>query len=135
MTVYLTFCFFGRDMDHGQLKTNISLNFNGESWPASVSGPYHQLLRILAVGISPDGMYSSEIRGELGAGLLDLHATDYLDFFLMYVQNLSATLSFVFLVNIHELVAFPTLYGFMGWKCLHAINSNLLLFLWQDIDA
>ena len=63
-------------MDHGQLKTNISLNFNGESWPASVSGPYHQLLRILAVGISPDGMYSSEIRGELGAGLLDLHAMD-----------------------------------------------------------
>ncbi|KQK07412.1 kinesin-like protein KIN-13A [Brachypodium distachyon] len=53
-----------------------SLNFNGESLPASVSEPYTPTAQNLASGNSLEGLYSPELRGELGAGLLDLHAMD-----------------------------------------------------------
>lgn len=45
-----------------------NLNFNGES----VSEPYTPT----AQAVATDGFYSSEFRGDFGAGLLDLHAMD-----------------------------------------------------------
>ena len=53
-----------------------NLNFNGESLPASVSEPYTPTAQKFGSGTSAEGLYSPELRGELGAGLLDLHAMD-----------------------------------------------------------
>ncbi|XP_047094099.1 kinesin-like protein KIN-13A [Lolium rigidum] len=53
-----------------------SLNFNGESLPASVSEPFTPTAQNFGSGNSADGLYSPELRGDLGAGLLDLHAMD-----------------------------------------------------------
>ncbi|KAL6897754.1 hypothetical protein ACP4OV_006713 [Aristida adscensionis] len=53
-----------------------SLNFNGESAPASMSEPYTPTAQSFSGGNSLEGFYSPELRGDLGAGLLDLHAMD-----------------------------------------------------------
>ena len=53
-----------------------SLNFNGELASASLSEPYTQTAQSFGGGASVDGFYSPELRGEFGAGLLDLHAMD-----------------------------------------------------------
>ncbi|WOL15749.1 kinesin-like protein KIN-13A [Canna indica] len=49
-----------------------NLNFNGES----VSEPYTPTAQSLGTTSAADGFYSPELRGEFGAGLLDLHAMD-----------------------------------------------------------
>ncbi|XP_020101578.1 kinesin-like protein KIN-13A isoform X1 [Ananas comosus] len=49
-----------------------SLNFNGES----VSEPYTPTAQSFGAAGALDGFYSPELRGEFGAGLLDLHAMD-----------------------------------------------------------
>ncbi|KAG6505204.1 hypothetical protein ZIOFF_037558 [Zingiber officinale] len=49
-----------------------NLNFNGES----VSEPYIPTAQSLGGPSAADGFYSPELRGEFGAGLLDLHAMD-----------------------------------------------------------
>lgn len=53
-----------------------SLNFNGELASASVSEPYTPTAQSFGSGAPVDGFYSPELRGEFGAGLLDLHAMD-----------------------------------------------------------
>ncbi|CAM0881224.1 unnamed protein product [Alopecurus aequalis] len=53
-----------------------SLNFNGESASAPISEPYTPTAQSFSGGHSIDGFYSPELRGEFGAGLLDLHAMD-----------------------------------------------------------
>lgn len=53
-----------------------SLNFNGESAPATISEPYTPTAQNFGGGNPVEGFYSPELRGELGAGLLDLHAMD-----------------------------------------------------------
>jgi kinesin family protein 2/24 len=53
-----------------------SLNFNGELASASISEPYTPTGQSFAGGAPVDGFYSPELRGEFGAGLLDLHAMD-----------------------------------------------------------
>ncbi|TVU17565.1 hypothetical protein EJB05_33608, partial [Eragrostis curvula] len=53
-----------------------SLNFNGESAPAAISEPYTPTAQSFGGGNPVEGFYSPELRGELGAGLLDLHAMD-----------------------------------------------------------
>ncbi|CAO2173733.1 unnamed protein product [Urochloa humidicola] len=53
-----------------------SLNFNGELASASVSEPYTPTAQNFGSGAPVDGFYSPELRGEFGAGLLDLHAMD-----------------------------------------------------------
>jgi kinesin family protein 2/24 len=53
-----------------------SLNFNGESASAPISEPYTATAQSFNGGHSIDGFYSPELRGEFGAGLLDLHAMD-----------------------------------------------------------
>jgi len=53
-----------------------SLNFNGELASASLSEPYAPTGQSFGGGASVDGFYSPELRGEFGAGLLDLHAMD-----------------------------------------------------------
>ncbi|KAF7029418.1 hypothetical protein CFC21_041172 [Triticum aestivum] len=52
-----------------------SLNFNGES-AAPISEPYTPTTQSFSGGPPTDGFYSPELRGEFGAGLLDLHAMD-----------------------------------------------------------
>ncbi|CAL5096979.1 unnamed protein product [Urochloa decumbens] len=52
-----------------------SLNFNGES-AASMSEPYTPTSQSFGGGNPAEGFYSPELRGDLGAGLLDLHAMD-----------------------------------------------------------
>ncbi|KAJ7955112.1 Kinesin-like protein [Quillaja saponaria] len=49
-----------------------NLNFNGEP----VSEPYPPTAQTLSGVSASDGFYSSEFRGDFGAGLLDLHAMD-----------------------------------------------------------
>ncbi|RWR76516.1 kinesin-like protein KIN-13A [Cinnamomum micranthum f. kanehirae] len=49
-----------------------NLNFNGES----ASEPYTGTAQSLGGATVVDGLYSPELRGEFGAGLLDLHAMD-----------------------------------------------------------
>ncbi|KAL5202063.1 hypothetical protein ABZP36_013015 [Zizania latifolia] len=53
-----------------------SLNFNGETAPPSISEPYTPTAQSFGGGNSLEGFYSPELRGDLGAGLLDLHAMD-----------------------------------------------------------
>ncbi|KAL6615161.1 hypothetical protein ACP70R_037431 [Stipagrostis hirtigluma subsp. patula] len=53
-----------------------SLNFNGELTSASISEPYTPTAQNFGGGAPVDGFYSPELRGEFGAGLLDLHAMD-----------------------------------------------------------
>ncbi|TVU20935.1 hypothetical protein EJB05_30541 [Eragrostis curvula] len=53
-----------------------SLNFNGELTSSSVSDPYTPTAQSFGSGAPVDGFYSPELRGEFGAGLLDLHAMD-----------------------------------------------------------
>ncbi|XP_003565746.3 kinesin-like protein KIN-13A [Brachypodium distachyon] len=53
-----------------------SLNFNGESASAPISEPYTPTSQSFSGGPTIDGFYSPELRGEFGAGLLDLHAMD-----------------------------------------------------------
>lgn len=53
-----------------------SLNFNGELASASISEPYTPTAQSFGGGAHVDGLYSPELRGEFGAGLLDLHAMD-----------------------------------------------------------
>jgi kinesin family member 2/24 len=53
-----------------------NLNFNGESAPASISEPYTPTAQSFGGENPVEGFYSPELRGELGAGLLDLHAMD-----------------------------------------------------------
>ncbi|KAF7036441.1 hypothetical protein CFC21_047105 [Triticum aestivum] len=53
-----------------------SLNFNGESASAPISEPYTPTTQSFSGGPPIDGFYSPELRGEFGAGLLDLHAMD-----------------------------------------------------------
>lgn len=53
-----------------------SLNFNGELASASVSELYSPTAQSFGSGAPVDGFYSPELRGEFGAGLLDLHAMD-----------------------------------------------------------
>ncbi|CAL4950133.1 unnamed protein product [Urochloa decumbens] len=53
-----------------------TLNFNGELASASVSEPYTPTAQSFGSGAPVDGFYSPELRGEFGAGLLDLHAMD-----------------------------------------------------------
>ncbi|RLN00781.1 kinesin-13A-like [Panicum miliaceum] len=53
-----------------------SLNFNGESAPGSMSEPYTPTAQSFGGGNPVEGFYSPELRGDLGAGLLDLHAMD-----------------------------------------------------------
>ncbi|WVZ71186.1 hypothetical protein U9M48_019802 [Paspalum notatum var. saurae] len=53
-----------------------SLNFNGELASASISEPYTPTAQNFGGGAPVDGFYSPELRGEFGAGLLDLHAMD-----------------------------------------------------------
>ncbi|CAD6272820.1 unnamed protein product [Miscanthus lutarioriparius] len=52
------------------------LNFNGDSAPTSMSEPYTPTVQSFGGGNPVEGFYSPELRGELGAGLLDLHAMD-----------------------------------------------------------
>ncbi|XP_066364817.1 kinesin-like protein KIN-13A [Miscanthus floridulus] len=52
------------------------LNFNGESAPTSMSEPYTPTAQSFGGANPVEGFYSPELRGELGAGLLDLHAMD-----------------------------------------------------------
>uniref|UniRef100_A0A5B7AI82 Kinesin-like protein n=1 Tax=Davidia involucrata TaxID=16924 RepID=A0A5B7AI82_DAVIN len=49
-----------------------NLNFNGESG----SEPYTPTAQSLGGMVASDGLFSSEFRGDFGAGLLDLHAMD-----------------------------------------------------------
>lgn len=49
-----------------------NLNFNGES----ASEPYATPSQSFGGGNMMDGFFSPELRGEFGAGLLDLHAMD-----------------------------------------------------------
>ncbi|KAG1326250.1 kinesin-like protein KIN-13A [Cocos nucifera] len=49
-----------------------NLNFNGESG----SEPYTPTAQHMGAAGATDGFYSPELRGEFGAGLLDLHAMD-----------------------------------------------------------
>lgn len=49
-----------------------NLNFNGES----ASEPYTPTAQTSGGVAASDGFYSSEFRGDFGAGLLDLHAMD-----------------------------------------------------------
>jgi kinesin family protein 2/24 len=49
-----------------------NLNFNGESG----SEHYTPNAQTLGGVAASDGFYSSEFRGDFGAGLLDLHAMD-----------------------------------------------------------
>lgn len=49
-----------------------NLNFNGESG----SEPYTPTAQSMGAPGATDGFYSPELRGEFGAGLLDLHAMD-----------------------------------------------------------
>lgn len=51
-----------------------SLNFNGEL--ASASEPYTPTAQSFSGSAPVDGFFSPELRGEFGAGLLDLHAMD-----------------------------------------------------------
>ncbi|RCV35772.1 hypothetical protein SEVIR_7G278200v4 [Setaria viridis] len=53
-----------------------SLNFNGESAAVSMSEPYTPTAQSFGGGNPVEGFYSPELRGDLGAGLLDLHAMD-----------------------------------------------------------
>ncbi|KAM3330497.1 hypothetical protein ACQJBY_027005 [Aegilops geniculata] len=53
-----------------------SLNFNGESASAPISEPYTPTTQSFSAAPPIDGFYSPELRGEFGAGLLDLHAMD-----------------------------------------------------------
>ena len=53
-----------------------SLNFNSELASASISEPYTPTGQSFSGGVPVDGFYSPELRGEFGAGLLDLHAMD-----------------------------------------------------------
>ena len=53
-----------------------SLNFNGESASAPISEPYTPTTQSFSGGPPINGFYSPELRGEYGAGLLDLHAMD-----------------------------------------------------------
>ncbi|KAJ1283805.1 hypothetical protein BS78_03G154800 [Paspalum vaginatum] len=53
-----------------------SLNFNGELASTSISEPYTPTAQSFGGGAPVDGLYSPELRGEFGAGLLDLHAMD-----------------------------------------------------------
>ncbi|XP_008655223.1 kinesin-like protein KIN-13A isoform X2 [Zea mays] len=53
-----------------------SLNVNGGLASASISEPYTSTGQSFAGGAPVDGFYSPELRGEFGAGLLDLHAMD-----------------------------------------------------------
>ncbi|KAK3160822.1 hypothetical protein QOZ80_1BG0065290 [Eleusine coracana subsp. coracana] len=53
-----------------------SLNFNGELTAAPVSDTYTPTTQSFGSGVHVDGFYSPELRGEFGAGLLDLHAMD-----------------------------------------------------------
>jgi len=52
------------------------LNFSGESVPTSISEPYTPTAQSFGGGNPVEGFYSPELRGDLGAGLLDLHAMD-----------------------------------------------------------
>lgn len=49
-----------------------NLNFNGESG----SEPYTPTSQSFGASGVADSFYSSDLRGEFGAGLLDLHAVD-----------------------------------------------------------
>jgi hypothetical protein len=53
-----------------------TLNFNGELTAAPVSDPYTPAAQSFGSGAPVDGFYPPELRGEYGAGLLDLHAMD-----------------------------------------------------------
>ncbi|XP_062198425.1 kinesin-like protein KIN-13A [Phragmites australis] len=53
-----------------------NLNFNGELASASISESYTPTAQSFGGGAPVDGFYSPELRGEFGAGLLDLHAMD-----------------------------------------------------------
>uniref|UniRef100_A0ACD5VQR4 Uncharacterized protein n=1 Tax=Avena sativa TaxID=4498 RepID=A0ACD5VQR4_AVESA len=53
-----------------------SLNLNCESASVPISEPYTPTAQSFNGGHSIDGFYSPELRGEFGAGLLDLHAMD-----------------------------------------------------------
>ena len=87
-----------------------NLNFNGESLPASVSEPYTPTAQKFGSGTSAEGLYSPELRGELGAGLLDLHAMDDTGLLSeVCLEVLSAKCPFAILVNIRELMAVHTL--------------------------
>jgi kinesin family protein 2/24 len=77
-----------------------SLNFNGESLPASVSEPFTPTAQNFGSGNSADGLYSPELRGDLGAGLLDLHAMDDTGLLSdVRLQTISATCPHVFLLT------------------------------------
>ncbi|OEL23577.1 Kinesin-13A, partial [Dichanthelium oligosanthes] len=75
-----------------------SLNFNGELASASVSEPYTPTAQSFGGGAPVDGFYSPELRGEFGAGLLDLHAMDdsellsevFLYYTLFFCQNVAS---------------------------------------------
>jgi hypothetical protein len=77
-----------------------SLNFNGESAPASISEPYtHTAHQSFGGGNPVEGFYSPELRGELGAGLLDLHAMDDTELLSeVWNENMGDTILFFFFV-------------------------------------
>lgn len=54
------------------LKLMRNLNFNGET----VAEPYPQIAQSSNAFAPSEGFYSSEFRGDFGAGLLDLHSMD-----------------------------------------------------------
>jgi len=66
------------------------LNFNGESG----SEPYTPTSQSFGASGAADGFYSPDLRGEFGAGLLDLHAMDDTELlsevsYIRFVENLA----------------------------------------------
>ena len=82
-----------------------SWNFNGESAPASISEPYTPTAQSFGGGNSLEGFYSPELRGELGAGLLDLHAMDDTELLSeVCLETICAKRFFSFSFNIDEII-------------------------------
>ena len=74
-----------------------NLNFNGESG----SEPYTPTSQSIGGSGPMDGFFSPELRGEFGAGLLDLHAmddTELLSEVSFHKIGESVTLSFLFIL-------------------------------------
>jgi hypothetical protein len=94
-----------------------TLNFNGELTAAPVSDPYTLASQSFGSGAPIDGFYPPELRGEFGAGLLDLHAMDD-----------SELLSEVF---IHIL---PTKWTCISTKGIATLSVFILSFLKLESD-
>jgi hypothetical protein len=137
-----------------------NLNFNGESAPASISEPYTPTAQSFGGENPVEGFYSPELRGELGAGLLDLHAMDDTELLSeVWTENMGdpihlfhltfarrAILKTVFFVfsfcAVKNLKYYARTcymfynhkYRFIGWSLFIRSVWSLLIFpFWQDV--